>query len=285
MQTQITTAAPIVVIDAGRPVASSALIAERFSKTHRDVLRAVRDLVSEAPACARNFALTSIERKMPNGGVRKTPAYTMDRDGFTLLTMGFTGKAALEWKIKYIQAFNEMEAQLRQAAVPMTDGDVVAAIHRRLNDIEERVQLGSAYNRRRMRAADAQPVLPAPADTSASLALTKSVEALGMRLAMLERGRPYAPIEPSVASPLLKLIRAHEAAYQRFLVCIDRMKFDRAYHEADTAEERAAIDVLSYVCQSRQELRDKAQYLRTAPSLKGELQPHHVEALLKAMVS
>lgn len=36
----------------------------------------------------------------------------MNRDGFTLLAMGFTGKAALEWKLKYIEAFNEMEKRL-----------------------------------------------------------------------------------------------------------------------------------------------------------------------------
>lgn len=36
----------------------------------------------------------------------------MNRDGFTLLAMGFTGKAALEWKLKYIAAFNEMEKKL-----------------------------------------------------------------------------------------------------------------------------------------------------------------------------
>ena len=37
------------------------------------------------------------------------PAYIMNRDGFSLLVMGFTGKKALEWKVKYIQAFNAME--------------------------------------------------------------------------------------------------------------------------------------------------------------------------------
>ena len=37
------------------------------------------------------------------------PEYLMNRDGFSLLAMGFTGKKALEWKVKYIQAFNAME--------------------------------------------------------------------------------------------------------------------------------------------------------------------------------
>jgi phage regulator Rha-like protein len=38
----------------------------------------------------------------------------MNRDGFSLLVMGFTGKKALEWKLKYIQAFNQMEKLLTE---------------------------------------------------------------------------------------------------------------------------------------------------------------------------
>ena len=33
----------------------------------------------------------------------------MNRDGFTLLAMGFTGKKALEFKLAYIDQFNRME--------------------------------------------------------------------------------------------------------------------------------------------------------------------------------
>lgn len=38
--------------------------------------------------------------------------YLMTRDGFSLLVMGFTGQKALEWKLRYIEAFNEMENSL-----------------------------------------------------------------------------------------------------------------------------------------------------------------------------
>lgn len=37
----------------------------------------------------------------------------MNRDGFSLLVMGFTGEKALEWKVKYINAFNAMEQELK----------------------------------------------------------------------------------------------------------------------------------------------------------------------------
>lgn len=39
------------------------------------------------------------------------PFYIMNRDGFSLLVMGFTGKEALEWKLQYIKAFNQMNEE------------------------------------------------------------------------------------------------------------------------------------------------------------------------------
>lgn len=92
----------------GEPVASSRQIAESFGKEHKDVLRAIENIK------AQNCALTSMffETTYNAGTGKAYPMYLMNRDGFTLLAMGFTGKAALEWKLKYIQAFNAMEKQL-----------------------------------------------------------------------------------------------------------------------------------------------------------------------------
>lgn len=39
--------------------------------------------------------------------------YIINRDGFTLLAMGFTGKKALQFKIDYINAFNQMEEYIK----------------------------------------------------------------------------------------------------------------------------------------------------------------------------
>ncbi|WP_158390063.1 phage regulatory protein/antirepressor Ant [Faecalibacterium prausnitzii] len=94
----------------GEPVASSRQIAENFDKNHRDVLRAVDNLKEDV----RNFAQMFYESTEPDSYGREQRAYLMNRDGFSLLVMGFTGKAAFEWKLKYIQAFNAMEKQLAQ---------------------------------------------------------------------------------------------------------------------------------------------------------------------------
>lgn len=92
------------------PVVSSRQIAESFDKNHRDVLRAVDNLKEDV----RNFAQMFFETTAPDSYGREQRAYLMNRDGFTLLAMGFTGKAALEWKLKYIAAFNEMEKKLTE---------------------------------------------------------------------------------------------------------------------------------------------------------------------------
>ena len=42
------------------------------------------------------------------------PMFYMNRDGYTLLAMGFNGKRALSFKLKYIEAFNKMEKFIKQ---------------------------------------------------------------------------------------------------------------------------------------------------------------------------
>ena len=105
----------------GEPVASSRQIAESFEKNHRDVLRAVDSLKEDV----RNFAQMFFETDTPDSYGRPQRTYLMTRDGFTLLAMGFTGKAALAWKLKYIAAFNEMEKQLAQRP-PLSSSELMA---------------------------------------------------------------------------------------------------------------------------------------------------------------
>lgn len=95
----------------GEPVVSSREVAERFGKNHKDVLRAIENLAAQNCATKSMFYETTFE----NRG-KQYPMYLMNRDGFSLLTFGFTGDEALDWKIKYIQAFNEMERKLTTPA-------------------------------------------------------------------------------------------------------------------------------------------------------------------------
>lgn len=87
---------------------TSRIVAQVFGKAHRDVLRAIRNLETPEEFNLRNFA--QIEFKDDKG--RTFPEYTMTRDGFMFLVMGFTGAKAVGVKLKFIEAFNAMEAKL-----------------------------------------------------------------------------------------------------------------------------------------------------------------------------
>ena len=93
----------------GEPVASSRDVAKRFGKEHKHVLAAIRQLLVAENSATKFFHETEFEYRG-----QKFPEYLMNRDGFSLLAMGFTGKEAVQWKLKYIEAFNEMEKQLAQ---------------------------------------------------------------------------------------------------------------------------------------------------------------------------
>ena len=95
----------------GEPVASSREIAKRFGKEHKNVLTAIRQLLVAENSATKFFHESTFDYRG-----QQFPEFLMNRDGFSLLAMGFTGKAALEWKLKYIQAFNEMEKKLMQPA-------------------------------------------------------------------------------------------------------------------------------------------------------------------------
>lgn len=99
----------LVKIVSGKVTVNSKQVSEHFEKAHRQVLRDIRDLLEDSGEFGvHNFVLSSYI-SLQN---KKLSCYEMTRDGFSLLAMGFTGKQAIEWKIKYINAFNEMEKML-----------------------------------------------------------------------------------------------------------------------------------------------------------------------------
>ena len=85
-------------------VTDSKRVAEVFGKQHGHVLRDI-DMLKD---CS-NFGEMFKEAMSTDVYGRPQRIYYMNRDGFSLLAMGFTGKESLQWKIKYINAFNEME--------------------------------------------------------------------------------------------------------------------------------------------------------------------------------
>lgn len=93
-------------------VTDSLTVAEFFKKRHDLVLRAIDELVVNLRKNAEIDLFKESTYKDEKG--RTYRKYIMTRDGFSLLAMGFTGKKALQWKLKYIEAFNKMESALME---------------------------------------------------------------------------------------------------------------------------------------------------------------------------
>lgn len=121
----------LVKIVEGQVCTSSRLIADRFGKEHRDVLKAVRNLECSEEFSRRNFAQSDY---MDSRG-KAQPEYSITHDGFSFLVMGFTGKEAAQFKEQFIDAFNEMEKRL----VP-SDDEMTLMVLRRLQQSVERTK-------------------------------------------------------------------------------------------------------------------------------------------------
>ncbi|MFG0782420.1 Rha family transcriptional regulator [Raoultella sp. TYF_8] len=94
----------------GGIITTSLKVAEYFNKRHGDVLRKIEQVKADCSAdfSQRNFA--SAEYIDEQGKLR--PMVNLTKDGWFMVVMGFTGKAAGAIKECYINAFNWMASQL-----------------------------------------------------------------------------------------------------------------------------------------------------------------------------
>lgn len=98
----------LVELNNKQVVTTSLQVAETFNKEHKNVLRDIEGLLKNEHT--QNLFLKGSYTHPQNK--QEYPMYYINRDGFTLLAMGFTGKKALQFKLNYIQAFNSMESML-----------------------------------------------------------------------------------------------------------------------------------------------------------------------------
>ena len=94
----------------GKILVSSLDVAEKFGKRHDSILRDIDNLISDS---TKVWSEMFIESSYKNERGKIYRCFDMNRDAFSLLCMGFNGKKALEWKLKYIDAFNKMEEKLK----------------------------------------------------------------------------------------------------------------------------------------------------------------------------
>lgn len=94
----------------GVDITTSLIVAQVFGKEHKNVLRDIESL-----SCSESFRVLNFEQTPyvhpQNGQTYKM--YTMTKDGFSFLVMGYTGEKAGEFKERFINEFNKREAMLK----------------------------------------------------------------------------------------------------------------------------------------------------------------------------
>ena len=95
----------IVILKKKHPTTTSLIVAEKFRKQHKDVIRKIENLIAEDIEDRRNFAPIFYTDSMN----REQKMYEMDKHGFIILSMRFTGKKALIWQHRFVDAFETME--------------------------------------------------------------------------------------------------------------------------------------------------------------------------------
>lgn len=130
----------------GELVVTSRQIAVNFEKEHKNIIRDIENLIKEDSSILSNALF--IESDYTNSNNRKFKEYLLTRDGFSLLVMGFTGSKALQWKLKYIEAFNKMEQTLREPQKQLTPIEMMELQFKilkeqgqKLDEVEEKVEV------------------------------------------------------------------------------------------------------------------------------------------------
>lgn len=123
-----------------QPLTNSLLVAEVFGKPHDNVLKAIRKIL-QGGVVKNDETPMFEETTYTNEQNRQTyPMFVMNQDGFTLLAMGFNGKKAMEFKLKYIEAFNRMKKEI-ESSKPSLPQTYLEALKSLVKSEEERQQL------------------------------------------------------------------------------------------------------------------------------------------------
>ena len=137
---QDTSVTDLVILQNNQALTTSLKVAEVFGKRHDHVVRDIRGLIGQMEGVPKiGESPMFVEGTYTNQQNKQQPMYYMNRDGFTLLAMGFTGAKALQFKMAYIDAFNKMEEALKAQQKLMTPAEMLYAAAGQLLDHEHKL--------------------------------------------------------------------------------------------------------------------------------------------------
>ncbi|WCG23702.1 Rha family transcriptional regulator (plasmid) [Vagococcus lutrae] len=130
----------LVVIENEQVVTTSLQVAEVFNKQHKHVLEAIDDLIGVVENSADLFYEDTYIHPQNKQEYRQI---LMNKKGWILIAMGFTGKKAAQFKLDYINAFDEMEKMLKdsQPKLPTDPMEILQLTFDAQKQTNERVEV------------------------------------------------------------------------------------------------------------------------------------------------
>jgi Rha family phage regulatory protein len=138
----------------GVPTTTSVLVANKFAKQHKVVLRMIDAKLSSEDESVAQFCATHIHESQyvaSDGHIYRQ--YELDKQGFSFIALGMTGVQADLFKIEYINAFTKMEeaisdmykARVIEDVLPQNNGNR-QFVYVLKNPLNETVKIGVAQD-------------------------------------------------------------------------------------------------------------------------------------------
>lgn len=137
--------------ESNQPLTNSLLVAAVFEKEHKHVREAIKKLLTTAENSTVHQMFA--ESTYLNEQNKEQPMFIMNQDGFTLLAMGFNGKKAMAFKLKYIEAFNAMRRQI-ECQKPSLPQNYLEALKAMVKIEEQKQQLAIENHKQQEQIAD-----------------------------------------------------------------------------------------------------------------------------------
>lgn len=148
----------LVIMKDRQAVTTSLNLAESFEKEHKNVIQVIESKIQSAENSAHYKKMFALGSYKDSRG-REQKLYFMNRDGWTFIAVGFTGKKADLFKLKYIEAFDEMEKHIKEQSLKIPQSpqealrlmfqyqentsEKVEKVEERVTDLEENIVLSA----------------------------------------------------------------------------------------------------------------------------------------------
>lgn len=120
---------------------SSLLVAEKFGKRHANVIRDIEKLLNtEDEELNSKMSLAFVSNTYEDSTGKSNPVYVMNRKGFSILVMGYTGVKALRFKNDFYDAFDSMEKSLKEQQKPLSQLEILVQSAQALLEQSKRIE-------------------------------------------------------------------------------------------------------------------------------------------------